>query len=68
MCNLVVDAWCKLENMRRAELLAQKMDEEEVIFVKPDQFEGTESETCFAFPAPNLRDTGRRLAALWHGR
>jgi len=64
MCNLVVDAWCKLENMRRAELLAQKMDEEEVIFVKPDQFEGTESETCFAFPAPN-HETYEILADGW---
>lgn len=53
MCNIVIDAWCKLENMRRAELLAQKMDEEETIWVKPDQFEGTDSETAFAFPAPN---------------
>lgn len=53
MVNIVVGSWCKAENMRRAELLAQKMDEERVIYIKPDQFEGTESEKCFQFPAPN---------------
>ena len=28
MCNLVVDVWCRVENMRRAELLVKKMDEQ----------------------------------------
>ena len=54
MVNIVIDAWCKCESMRRAELLATKMDEEVVIYVKPDQFEGTDSETRFAFPPPNM--------------
>ena len=55
---------CLVENMRRAELLAQKMDEEQVIWIKPDQFEGTESEKGFYFPAPNY-ETYEILAAGW---
>ena len=31
MCNLVVDVWCRVENMRRAELLVKKMDEQVII-------------------------------------
>jgi hypothetical protein len=53
MVNIVIDAWCKCEGMKRAELLAQKMDEEEVIYIKPDQFEGTEKEKRFQYPPPN---------------
>ena len=32
MCNLVVASWCKIENLRRAELLVKRMDQEEVFF------------------------------------
>ena len=31
MCNLVVDVWCRVENMRRAELLVKKMDEQVIM-------------------------------------
>jgi hypothetical protein len=64
MVNLVIDAWCLVENMRRAEVLAQKMDEEQAIWIKPDQFQGTESEKGFYFPAPNY-ETYEILAAGW---
>jgi hypothetical protein len=64
MVNLVIDSWCKVENMRRAELLAQKMDEEQVIWIRPDQFEGTESEKCYKYPCPN-HETYEILAAGW---
>jgi hypothetical protein len=55
---------CLVENMRRAEVLAQKMDEEQAIWIKPDQFQGTESEKGFYFPAPNY-ETYEILAAGW---
>ena len=32
MCNLVVASWCNIENLRRAELLVKRMDEQEVFF------------------------------------
>ena len=55
---------CLVGNMRRAEVLAQKMDEEQAIWIKPDQFEGTESEKGFYFPAPNY-ETYEILASGW---
>ena len=33
MCNLVVASWCNIGNLRRAELLVKRMDEEEVLFL-----------------------------------
>ena len=54
---------CLVENMRRAEVLAQKMDEEQAIWIKPDQFQGTESEKGFYFPYP-LQILTRKAAKL----
>mmetsp|Transcript_25175 Transcript_25175/g.83112 ORF Transcript_25175/g.83112 Transcript_25175/m.83112 type:complete len:546 (-) Transcript_25175:1056-2693(-) len=64
MCNIVVDAWMRVGNIKRAEQLVMQMENRDIIEIIRTRFEGIDSEIRYKFPKPN-HETYNILSDGW---